>query len=196
MRLTEKSTYTKMYSEQSNSFNHVRRKRDRAMVIRPESLIDKEGKRTDIVTMDCNKSTAKCIKINCKIYNMQRKSEVYIHVRSRLWNSTFVMDYPKVDTVKIVSHASLSIPEMFDIQQHKHDDSADIETHAYPELLNQAGDGTIPYWIIILGILGGLLLLALVTFVLWKLGFFKRRRPDPTLSGNLQKKSSETKPFL
>lgn len=127
---------------------------------------------------------------------MQRKSEVYISVRSRLWNSTFVMDYPRVDMVKIVSHATLHIPEMFGIQQNKQDDSTEIETHAYPELMDQAGDGMIPYWIIILGILGGLLLLALVTFVLWKFGFFKRRRPDPTLSGNLQKKSSETKPFL
>ena len=31
------------------------------------------------------------------------------------------------------------------------------------------------------------MLLILLVLVLWKLGFFKRRRPDPTLSGNLEK---------
>lgn len=62
-----------------------------------------------------------------------------------------------------------------------------METRAYPELHDQAGDNSVPIWIIIVAIVGGLLLLALVTFCLWKWGFFKRRRPDPTLSGNLEK---------
>jgi len=71
-----------------------------------------------------------------------------------------------------------------------------VETRAYPELRNQQRDTSIPWLIIILGIVGGLLLLALVTYVLWKVGFFKRIRPtDPTLSGNLEKMNEE-KPFL
>lgn len=71
-----------------------------------------------------------------------------------------------------------------------------METHSYPELIDTAGDGSVPIWIIIVAIVGGLLLFALVTFILWKFGFFKRRRPDPTLSGNLEKNSSESKPFI
>lgn len=126
---------------------------------------------------------------------MQRKSEVYIRVRSRLWNSTLVMDYPRVDSVEIFSHASIYIPDMFGIQQKNlTDDSKTLYTSAYPELMDPSVDRQIPIWVIILGILGGLLFLAIVSFILWKLGFFKRRRPDPTLSGNLEK--SETKPFI
>lgn len=64
-----------------------------------------------------------------------------------------------------------------------------IGTEAYPDNLQKGGDESIPIWIIILSIVGGLLLLALLTFCLWRLGFFKRRRPDPTLSGNLEKNS-------
>lgn len=64
-----------------------------------------------------------------------------------------------------------------------------VETRAYPELMDATGDTSVPIWIIIVSVVGGLLLLALFTYILWKLGFFKRRRPDPTLSGNLEKHS-------
>lgn len=105
------------------------------------------------------------------------------------------MDYPRVDLVKIFSTARLAIPSMYGIQQNTSDDETSIETHAYPELRDQALSGAIPIWIIIVGIILGLCLLALVAFILWKCGFFKRRRPDPTLSGNLEK-NSESRPFI
>lgn len=70
-----------------------------------------------------------------------------------------------------------------------------VETSAYPELLDQVGDGSIPLWLIIVAIVGGLLAFAILTYIMWRCGFFKRRRPDPTLSGNLEK-NSENKPFL
>lgn len=105
------------------------------------------------------------------------------------------MDYPRVDLVTIFSSAQLKIPSMYGIQQSTTDDATSVETHAYPELRDQASSGAIPIWIIIVGIIVGLFLLALVAFILWKCGFFKRRRPDPTLSGNLEK-NSESRPFI
>lgn len=71
---------------------------------------------------DCDKNTAKCVLIKCKIYNMPRKTEAYIHVRSRLWNSTLVADYPRVDMVNIVSYASIKIPYAYGIQQNTSND--------------------------------------------------------------------------
>lgn len=35
-----------------------------------------------------------------------------------------------------------------------------------------------PWWVILLAVLGGLLLLGLLALLLWKLGFFKRKRPQ------------------
>lgn len=55
---------------------------------------------------------------------MPSKSEAYIHIKARLWNSTLVADYPRVDLVKIVSSAQISIPEVFNIKQKKKDDKA------------------------------------------------------------------------
>lgn len=66
---------------------------------------------------------------------------------------------------------------------------------AYPDLINQQDVEPIPLWIIILAIIIGLIILILFTFILWKMGFFKRKRPDPTLSGNLEKHHEES-PFL
>jgi integrin alpha 7 len=125
---------------------------------------------------------------------MQRKTEAFIHIKSRLWNATLTKDYPRVDRVTIFSHAKLRIPQMYGIKQNENNDMTSVETHAYPEFSINPKSG-IPIWLIVLGILVGLLLLALVAFILWKCGFFKRRRPDPTLSGNLEK-SGASKPLL
>lgn len=57
---------------------------------------------------------------------MQRKTEAYIYVKARLWNSTLVADYPRVDLVKIVSHAQIKIPVVYGILQSKQDDSTTV----------------------------------------------------------------------
>ena len=38
--------------------------------------------------------------------------------------------------------------------------------------------GSVPLWILILAILAGLLFLSLLTAILYKLGFFQRKRPE------------------
>ncbi|XP_039497231.1 integrin alpha-PS1 isoform X1 [Drosophila santomea] len=153
------------------------------------------GKKQDIVELDCNKGATNCVRIECDILNMPANSEAQVMVLARLWNSTLVSEYPRVERVRIFSTATAQIPESYGVEMMDHI-NIEVETRAYPELRNQQRDTSIPWLIIILGIVGGLLLLALVTYVLWKVGFFKRIRPtDPTLSGNLEKMNEE-KPFL
>ncbi|XP_012275249.1 integrin alpha-PS1 [Orussus abietinus] len=178
-------------STSSNFYNHTdftRRRRDTEKVVNTRTIIDKKGRRHQVVSMNCKAGTAKCFDITCVIYNLQRKQEAVIVVKARLWNSTLVEDYPKVDMVKVGSNARIVIPPNVVIQQENlKDDFAIAETIAYPDLLDQQEAEPVPIWIIIVAIVAGLLLLILLTLVLWKLGFFKRRRPDPTLSGNLEK---------
>lgn len=66
-----------------------------------------------------------------------------------------------------------------------------METVAYRDPVDQQEPEPVPVWIIVVAVVAGLLLLILITLVLWRLGFFKRRRPDPTLSGNLEKHRDE-----
>ncbi|XP_034662240.1 integrin alpha-PS1 isoform X1 [Drosophila subobscura] len=153
------------------------------------------GKKQDIVELDCNKGTARCIRIECDIYNMPARSEAQVMVKARLWNSTLVSEYPRVDRVRIISTATAKIPEDFGVEVMEHNE-IEVETRAYPELRNQQRDTAIPWLIISFAILLGVVVLAVFTFFLWKCGFFKRIRPtDPTLSGNLEKMNEE-KPFL
>ncbi|KAH8396013.1 hypothetical protein KR222_001885, partial [Zaprionus bogoriensis] len=171
-------------------------------IIRPERFMDmrepsaKGKKKQQIVELNCDKLTARCIKIQCEFYAMPAKTEAQVIIKARLWNSTLVAEYPRVDLVRIMSTAHVKIPEDFGVEQLENNDQIVVETRAYPELLDQQRETYTPLWIIILAVVGGLLLLALFTYVMWKCGFFKRTRPtDPTLSGNLEKMNEE-KPFL
>lgn len=171
-----------------NHTNHIRSRRDTEKVVNTRTIVDKDGHRRQVVSMNCKAGTAKCLEITCFIYNLQRKQEAVITVKARLWNSTLVEDYPKVDQVKIGSNARIIIPPNVVIQQENlKDDHAIAETIVYPDLLDQQDAEPVPIWIIIVAVVAGLLLFILLTLVLRKLGFFKRRRPDPTLSGNLEK---------
>lgn len=69
---------------------------------------------------------------------MPSKSEAYIHVKARLWNSTLVNDYPRVDTVKIVSSAHISIPEIYKIKQKKKDDITLVHNFQAHSLINKS----------------------------------------------------------
>ncbi|XP_017090583.2 integrin alpha-PS1 isoform X1 [Drosophila bipectinata] len=202
---TQKSYYSSGKSDSSESQNRVKRSflervtRLERLMYDPEggstSPTNSNGKKQDIVELDCNKGTARCVRIECDINNMPARSEAQVVVKARLWNSTLVGQYPRVDRVRIISTASAQIPEDFGVEVMEHN-NIEVETRAYPELRNQQRDTSLPWLIIILAIVGGILVLALLTYVLWKCGFFKRIRPtDPTLSGNLEKMNEE-KPFL
>ncbi|XP_073832470.1 multiple edematous wings isoform X3 [Musca autumnalis] len=201
----EKSSYSsskqEVTQEESSSGGILNRLRRDTLtrIIRPERFMDFRGdhknKKRDIVELDCTKATANCIKIQCDIYNMPANTEAYVHIKARLWNSTLVSEHPRADAVRIISTAHVEIPKEFSVEQTQTSEPLTVETRAYPELSGQQRDTATPLWIIILAIIGGLLLLALFTYAMWKCGFFKRRRPDPTLSGNLEKMNEE-KPFL
>jgi hypothetical protein len=53
-------------------------------------------------------------------------------------------------------------------------------------LLEQKENGILSWWYIVLAVLAGILLLALLVYLLWKLGFFNRRRPDFMLNGEVE----------
>ncbi|CAH4026827.1 unnamed protein product [Pieris brassicae] len=175
--------------------NKIRRRRD-SDIVKAEAYTDKDGLRKHVVNMNCQKKTAKCIQFQCVIYRLGRMQATTITVKARLWNSTLVEDYPRVSHVNVASAAFIHIPEHYNIHQSDHrDDTATVETVAYPDL-KISEPSEVPLWVIIVSIIVGLVVLVLLIIALWKLGFFKRSRPDPTLSGNLEKNNHESSPFI
>ncbi|CAG5046011.1 unnamed protein product [Parnassius apollo] len=190
------SNRTRKLTEYSTAYeNKVRRKREND-VVKAEAYTDKDGQRKHVVNMSCQKKTAKCIQFHCIIYGLRRMQASSITIRARLWNATLVEDYPRVNHVNIASTAAIRIPDNYNIHQNKHhDDIATVETVAYPDL-KISEPSEVPLWVIIVSVIVGLIVLILLIIALWKLGFFKRSRPDPTLSGNLEKNNHESSPFI
>jgi len=57
---------------------------------------------------------------------------------------------------------------------------------SYSDRLDTGESPAVPLWILVIGAVAGILQLV-VLIILWKLCFFKRKRPDPTLTGNFEK---------
>lgn len=71
------------------------------------------------VFKDCNKGTAKCIDLVCTIRKLKKGNQADIDIKSRIWNSTLVEDYSKVDWVSIKSHATVEMSDKsFNISLH------------------------------------------------------------------------------
>ncbi|XP_013781408.1 integrin alpha-PS1-like [Limulus polyphemus] len=153
-----------------------RRRRKRATRIEPKSeRID--GKSTKVVYLDCEEGTAKCFTFVCTLLNVEAKSTSLIKIRARLWNSSLVEDYSDVDLVSIKSRGHIDTSSLKGIRNDPELDKAFAETKAYPEISLIGGKGGVPWWVILLAVLGGLILLIALIIILFKCGFFKRKRP-------------------
>ncbi|CAG9863620.1 unnamed protein product [Phyllotreta striolata] len=169
------------------STGHFRAKRSATYVV-PYETTERAGKKRKIAIMDCDAGTAKCIGISCTIRRLGKGHQAEIDVTSRIWNSTLVEDYSNVDWVVIRSKAFVELEDLsYNISVDTMPQFSD-ETIAYPEIVS--ADTEINWYIIGIAVVVGLILLIFIVVILYKCGFFKRKRvsKDPTLSGNLQKK--------
>ncbi|XP_073969159.1 integrin alpha-PS1-like isoform X1 [Rhodnius prolixus] len=168
-----------------SQYARLRRKREVEMIVRKDS--------DNIVRMNCKAGTAKCIKFHCVFYKLSASQSATLTIKARLWNSTLVEDYSRVKAAEIASNAKIYVhaPGLV-ITSEPNEIEARAVTVAkvggFPE--QQVTDG-VELWIILVGVVAGLILLLLIVLLLWKCGFFKRTRPYPTLSGNLEKRNDD-----
>jgi hypothetical protein len=79
----------------------------------------------------------------------------------------------------------VEIPEELNILQDESNDDAFARTVAYSDIVEEEKE--IPLWVIIVASLCGLLLLIIIVIVLWRIGFFKRKRPGDLHQAEKQK---------
>ncbi|XP_068605398.1 integrin alpha-6-like [Brachionichthys hirsutus] len=127
-------------------------------------------------TLSCN-SGAKCVRIKCPLRGMD--SNAIITLNSRLWNGTFLEDYSQLHHVEVIVKASLHVDSTTTKTVLK-DAESEVRLTVFPAR-REAQHGGVPWWIIVLSILLGLLLLALLAFLLWKCGVFgKKNKEEPS----------------
>ncbi|KAI3356234.1 hypothetical protein L3Q82_017481, partial [Scortum barcoo] len=121
-------------------------------------------------------SGIKCVVLKCPLQGLDGTA---VELRSRLWNSTFIEDYASLSHLQISVRASLvlnSQPKNMILT------TPDIEVTVTvsPESAVTQHSG-VPWWIILVAVLAGILILALLVFLLWKCGFFKRSKQDDSV---------------
>ncbi|XP_056110348.1 integrin alpha-6b isoform X1 [Rhinichthys klamathensis goyatoka] len=120
---------------------------------------------------------AECITFKCPLMGMD--SNAVISLRAYLWNATFLEEYSKLNYIDIIVKASLDFKTSATNIQLKNE-PAQVRVTVFPER-KVAQYGGMPWWVILVAILLGLLLLGLLVFLLYKCGFFKRSKYDDSV---------------
>uniref|UniRef100_A0A6Q2Z3Z3 Integrin alpha-2 domain-containing protein n=1 Tax=Esox lucius TaxID=8010 RepID=A0A6Q2Z3Z3_ESOLU len=112
-------------------------------------------------------STTECWRLHCQVGLLERGGSVLLTIRSRIWAETFIeVREPHMYTICTLYGSVLTT-----VLWNKPDSQYKV-----------------PWWIILLAILAGLLLLSLLIYALYKLGFFKRADPYGTAMEKAQLK--------
>uniref|UniRef100_A0A5S6L3D8 Methylthioribulose-1-phosphate dehydratase n=1 Tax=Xenopus tropicalis TaxID=8364 RepID=A0A5S6L3D8_XENTR len=142
--------------------------------INPLKLVGKTpvwALKKDII-LDCSRGTARCVVFQCPLYSFDQ--QVVLKVHGRLWNSSLLEEYPSVSSLELVVRANITVKSSIKNLVQR-DATTQINVMLYSDY-GVAALGGIPWWIILIAVLAGILLLALLVFILWKCGFFKRKR--------------------
>ncbi|KAJ8258192.1 hypothetical protein GJAV_G00194210 [Gymnothorax javanicus] len=124
-------------------------------------------------TLSCQ--NVECWELQCSVGLLDRGTSAILKVRSRLWAETFTERPYKQYVLECSARYSVQKMPYAILPKEKPSGSKKVVT---PVVWNKPDSQySVPLWIIILAILAGLLLLALLIYVLYKLGFFKRSLP-------------------
>ncbi|XP_065141466.1 integrin alpha-5 [Paramisgurnus dabryanus] len=129
-----------------------------------------KGELSQLTNLSC--SSVDCWTLTCNVGLLERGTSAILHVRSRIWAETFMENPHKSFILECL--ASYKVEKMPYAILPKENPSG-AKKVVTPVVWNKVSSTyAVPLWIIILAILAGLLLLALLIYVLYKLGFFKR----------------------
>uniref|UniRef100_A0A672LN35 Integrin subunit alpha 7 n=1 Tax=Sinocyclocheilus grahami TaxID=75366 RepID=A0A672LN35_SINGR len=102
--------------------------------------------------LDCLLGSARCLLFQCPLLSFS--SSIHFRIRAHMWNSTFIEHVHGNVLISVCVQVSVMI---------------------YPEH-GLSDQHSIPWWIILIAVLAGIIVLALLVCLLWKCGFFQRVR--------------------
>jgi len=181
----------KLFDVKTEVLTHEARRQKRSIETNRKKLspksaqISKEEEAEFLAELNCG--LTQCTFISCVIGPLAKKEFTLFKVKSRLWVRT-LNEIQRNDieiSSKLVSRVTKLPygvnPSYLGYQTHVV--TTQVLAHDLPV------SGSIPLWILILAILAGFLFLSLLTYILYKLGFFHRKRPeDYDYQGTIQEK--------
>ncbi|KAK2888159.1 integrin alpha-1 isoform X1 [Channa argus] len=116
-----------------------------------------------------------CEKLGCESFTcfLPEADISQVNISFRVWKPTFIKG--EFSTLHMLVNGTLGIKNANLFELSSTDKTRTVKIQVSKDTLEG-----IPIWVIILSILIGLLILALVIFGLWKMGFFKRKSRDYT----------------
>ncbi|EFX79732.1 hypothetical protein DAPPUDRAFT_304328 [Daphnia pulex] len=126
---------------------------------------------------ELNCGATQCTVIKCSAGPITSNNNVVFKLRARIWAQT-ISEIDWEDLV-ISSKMVVDINELpYGVDPGYLPLRSATVTTTLDQLDREREAKAIPWWIIVLAAVAGVLLLLLLIFVLWKLGFFERSRPD------------------
>uniref|UniRef100_A0A672FZP7 Integrin, alpha 5 (fibronectin receptor, alpha polypeptide) n=1 Tax=Salarias fasciatus TaxID=181472 RepID=A0A672FZP7_SALFA len=140
--------------------------------------------RTLAPTASC--SNVECWTLQCNVGLLEKGTTAILNVRSRIWAETFTERPYKQYVLECLARYSVKSMPYEILPRTLPSGHKKVVT---PVVWNKPDiENSVPLWIIILAILAGLLLLALLIYVLYRFGFFKRSLPYGTAMEKAQLK--------
>uniref|UniRef100_A0A8C2ZLY2 Integrin, alpha V n=1 Tax=Cyclopterus lumpus TaxID=8103 RepID=A0A8C2ZLY2_CYCLU len=123
-----------------------------------------------------NDLTAECLRIRCQVGRLERRKNAILFIYSRLAVNNFLRTENQNRSYVVRSTVSFSVIEM-PYKNLVSELPSNSTTVSVSVMWVADIPPPVPGWVVALAVLAGLLLLALLIFVMYKLGFFKRVRP-------------------
>ncbi|KAM6957807.1 integrin alpha-3-like [Aplochiton taeniatus] len=159
-------------------------------LVNPQAALNLKGRRKKTYTLDCIHGAARCVKFICPLRHMNNSAT--LTVRARLWNSTMLEDFTEAWRVSVRGQAALKlVSDKATVRMDTQTREFGVEVE--PEHAEET-EHSAPLWIIIVSAVAGTLLLALISVLLWKCGFFRRASTRELYEAKAQKAHVKTQP--
>lgn len=133
---------------------------------------------------------AECFRLRCELGPLHRQESRSLLLHFRVWAKTFLQREHQPFSLQCEAvYEALKMPYRILPRQLPR---KELQVATAVQWIKAEGSHSVPLWIIILAVLIGLLLLGLLIYILYKLGFFKRSLPYGTAMEKAQLKPPAT----
>ena len=119
--------------------------------------------------------SAKCVNITCNFGVIPRKKKVSLEIEGILWNSTFIEEYADKKLIKVTSESCIYVNRSNVLYAQSSVLNDVLLTTISSEIIVSTKQ-EVHWWIIALASLAGVVCLVFLVLLLWRCGFFNRRR--------------------